>query len=207
MGRCCVIPSRIIPPKANFKLQKKNGESPRTPLICTNSVTYTASKIHLLPMSKLTPGDPAPDFALPNQDGQTIRLHDYQGKSSLVLFFYPKDESPGCTMEVCSFRDQYEAFTEAGAEVIGISGDSVASHKSFASQRRLPFQLLSDRRQQVSKQYGVKSSMMGLLRGRETFVIDKAGIIRYRFASQMDIFKHIQASLQIIKDLAKAPNP
>ncbi len=146
-------------------------------------------------------GDKAPAFSLANQEGQTIHLADYQGQKSLVIYFYPKDETPGCTKEACSFRDSYEAFMDAGAEVIGISADSVASHQAFAENRRLPFQLLSDPDKAVSNAYGVKGALLGLFPGRETFVVDKKGIIRHHFVSQTQIDKHIKEALKIVKTL------
>ncbi len=151
-------------------------------------------------MASLALGTPAPDFQLPNQHGETISLSQYQGKP-LVVYFYPKDETPGCTAEACGFRDQYEDFVQAGAEVIGISADSVDSHARFAQGRRLPFQLLSDPRGQVAKAYGVKASMLGLLPGRETFVIDGEGRVRHHFSSQFRIQGHIGEALKVIRSL------
>ncbi|MEO1451123.1 MAG: peroxiredoxin, partial [Bacteroidota bacterium] len=113
----------------------------------------------------------------------------------------PKDETPGCVKEACSFRDSYEAFQEAGAEVIGVSADSVASHKRFEAKRRLPFQLLSDTGKKITKLYGVEGAMFGLLAGRETFVIDREGIIRHRFASQLQIDAHIDDALKVLQSL------
>ncbi|MEO0470149.1 MAG: peroxiredoxin [Bacteroidota bacterium] len=152
-------------------------------------------------MDKLKIGDVAPDFSLPNQEGKNVSLQQFQGQKHVVLYFYPKDETPGCTAEACGFRDQYEAFTDAGAEVIGVSADSIESHQSFARHRRLPFQLLSDPDNAIRKKYGVKSGMFGLLPGRETFVIDKEGKVRHRFASQIQIQSHIKEALQVIKEL------
>lgn len=152
-------------------------------------------------MASLRLGDPAPDFSLLNQEGQPVQLADYRGQRHVVLYFYPKDETPGCTAEACGFRDQYEVFQEAGAEVIGVSADSVASHLAFARNRRLPFQLLSDPDQATARAYGVSSSLLGLLPGRETFVIDQQGIIRHRFASQFRIQSHIDDALRILRTL------
>ena len=152
-------------------------------------------------MPKLNVGDKAPAFELLNQEGETIALSDYHGKNHVVLYFYPKNETPGCTKEACSFRDSYEAFTEAGAEVIGVSADSVESHKLFALNRFLPFQLLSDPRRKVHKLYGVSGSLFGLIPGRETFLIDKQGIIQHHFASQLNIDPHIQDALKKLGEL------
>ena len=152
-------------------------------------------------MARLGIGDAAPDFSLPNQDNETIKLSQFKDSKHVVLYFYPKDETPGCVKEACSFRDSYEAFQQAGAEVIGVSADSVSSHKKFESRRRLPFQLLSDADKKVAKMYGVEGAMFGLLPGRETFVIDKEGVIRHRFASQFQIDAHIDDALKVLQSL------
>jgi peroxiredoxin Q/BCP len=145
-------------------------------------------------------GDTAPDFTLPNQEGQPVALHDLLGKGPIVLYFYPKDESSGCTAEACSFRDSYEAFLTAGAEVIGVSGDSAQSHQSFAQHHRLPFILLSDGDGVVRKQYNVTPTL-GLIPGRVTFIIDQKGIIRQRFSSQIAPTKHVTEALRVIEQI------
>lgn len=147
-------------------------------------------------------GDPAPDFTLPTQKtGETFHLHDMIGKSALVLYFYPKDDTPGCTSEACAFRDSYETFKQAGAEVIGISSDSGESHRQFASKYQLPFILLSDKGGALRKTYGVPTTL-GLLPGRVTYVIDKEGIVRHIFSSQTNIDKHITEALAIVQSIA-----
>src|SRR5260221_14398258 len=113
-------------------------------------------------------GDHAPDFTLPNQSGEPVRLSDFLGKTDIVLYFYPKDDTSGCTTEACSFRDSYEVFKDAGAEVIGVSSDSAESHQRFAAKNRLPFILLSDAGGALRKRYGV-STTFGLLPGRVTY--------------------------------------
>ena len=153
-------------------------------------------------MSTLSIGDLAPDFELMNQDGLSFRLSDILGKQKIVLYFYPKDETPGCTKEACSFRDSYEDFIDAGAEVIGVSSDSVQSHKNFQTDRRLPFQLLSDPKSKIAKMYGVSGGLFGLIPGRETFVINKEGKIHHKFSSQFQIDKHINDALKVVKELA-----
>jgi peroxiredoxin Q/BCP len=145
-------------------------------------------------------GDPAPDFTLPNQAGDPVSLHDFIGKSSVVLYFYPKDNTPGCTTEACAFRDSYEVFKEAGAEVIGISSDSADSHRQFTSKYRLPFVLLSDRHGAVRKRYEVPSTF-GLLPGRVTYIIDKQGIVRHIYSSQFAAEKHVPEALKTLKGL------
>ncbi len=148
--------------------------------------------------SKVEVGAPAPDFTLPNQEGQPVSLEDYKGKSAVVLYFYPKDNTPGCTAEACSFRDSYDVFKEAGAEVIGVSSDSEGSHQSFAARHGLPFVLLSDQGGKVRKLYGVPSTF-GLLPGRVTYVIDKDGIVRHVFNSQFGATKHVEEALKILQ--------
>ncbi|MFK7973181.1 MAG: peroxiredoxin [Bacteroidia bacterium] len=152
-------------------------------------------------MSRLMIGDPAPEFELENQEGKTVSLAQFEGNKTVVVYFYPKDETPGCVKEACSFRDQYEDFLEAGAEVIGISADSVNSHKLFTLSRRLPFVLLSDPKNKIRKAYGVANDMLGLIPGRETFVIDKYGKIQFRFASQSKIDQHVNDALRVVRKL------
>lgn len=145
-------------------------------------------------------GDTAPDFTLNSQSGDKIRLKDFIGKKTIVLYFYPKDGTPGCTAEACSFRDNYDVFKQAGAEVIGISSDAVESHSAFVLKYNLQFILLSDKDQTVRKLYGVPSTL-GLLPGRVTYVIDKKGIVRHIFSSQFNATKHISEALKVIKSL------
>jgi peroxiredoxin Q/BCP len=145
-------------------------------------------------------GATAPDFTLNDQDGNPVSLAGFRGKSNVVVYFYPKDDTPGCTKESCAFRDQFTAFSDVGAEVIGISSDSEASHKAFAQKHRLPFKLLSDRGAKVRSQFGVPSSF-GLLPGRVTYVIDKQGVIRHAFNSQINATKHVDEALHVLKTL------
>jgi len=145
-------------------------------------------------------GDKAPLFSLPDQTAKRVNLEDYIGKVNLVIFFYPKDESYGCTKEACSFRDNYEVFREAGAEVIGISPDDVASHQAFAANHKLPFILLSDKGRAVSEKYGVGKSL-GVLPGRVTFVVDKQGMIRMIFSSQLNFQKHTEEAIAALKQM------
>jgi len=146
----------------------------------------------------LTVGSAAPDFALSDQHGKLVRLSDFRGQKSVVVYFYPKDDTPGCTKESCSFRDQYTEFTDVGAEVIGISGDSEASHKAFADKHRLPFSLLADTSGEVRRAYKVPATL-GLLPGRVTFVIDREGVVRHAFNSQLNATKHVDEALAILK--------
>lgn len=143
-------------------------------------------------------GDHAPDFSLKDQHGVLFRLSEFHQKRYLVLFFYPKDDSYGCTKEACSFRDQYEDFKDAGAEVIGISSDDGASHRNFAARHGLPFRLLSDPGGKVALLYGVTKTL-GVLPGRVTFLIDPQGIIVKKFDSQFRFGKHVDEALEILK--------
>ena len=148
----------------------------------------------------LTVGDKAPPFTLSTADGRQVSLSDYRGRQPVVVYFYPKDDTPGCTAEACAFRDQYEDFKQAGAEVIGISSDAPEAHAKFASKHHLPFLLLSDRDGAVRKAYGVPATL-GLLPGRVTFVIDREGIIRHLFSSQFRATKHVSEAIRALKSL------
>ena len=143
-------------------------------------------------------GDHAPDFALPNQTGKSVRLGDLLSEHAVVLYFYPKDETQGCTAEACSFRDSYEVFKEAGAEVVGVSSDSVESHESFAAHHRLPFILLSDEGGAIRKLYGVPTTM-GMFPGRVTYIIDREGIVRHIFSSQIQFNRHVIEALDTLQ--------
>jgi len=149
----------------------------------------------------LAVGDAAPNFRLSTDNGSYVALEDFLGKQNVVVYFYPKDFTRGCTAEACSFRDSYEAFKDLGAEVIGISSDSQDSHRDFAQQHHLPFILLSDAEGSVRKAYGVKKSL-GLFAGRVSFVIDKKGIIRLIFSSQTRATAHVEEALNVLKSLS-----
>jgi len=145
-------------------------------------------------------GDKAPHFILNNQYGNPVDISHYIGKQALIIYFYPKNFTPGCTAEACSFRDSFEDFKDAGALVFGISSDSVKSHSRFAKKYRLPFAILSDPGGEIRKLYSVKSDLMGLLPGRETFVIDSQGVLQLRFKS-MQASRHLDKALKGIKNL------
>ena len=125
---------------------------------------------------QIAEGSPAPDFALPSDDGRTVKLSDYRGKQPVVLYFYPKDETPGCTKEACAFRDTLAEFKKSGVEVLGVSVDSVEAHQKFRQKENLNFTLLSDEKKEVTKQYGVLGTFG--IANRVTFVIDKTGTVR-----------------------------
>ena len=145
-------------------------------------------------------GDKAPDFALPSQTGDQVRLSDRLGERVVVLYFYPKDNTRGCTAEACAFRDSHEVFADAGAEVIGISSDSADKHAAFAGQHKLPFTLLSDAGGQVRKSYGVPS-VLGMLPGRVTYVIDRTGTVRHVFNSMTNIGGHVSDALTVVRQI------
>ena len=145
-------------------------------------------------------GQSAPDFTLKTTSGDTFRLADKRGRH-LVLYFYPKDDTPGCTAEACSFRDQYEDFQDLGADVVGISSDSEASHQKFTQKHRLPFPLLADAGGTVRKLYEVPRALLGLLPGRVTFVIDKDGVIQYIFNSLSGATDHVANAKEVLKKL------
>ena len=151
-------------------------------------------------VNNLKTGDKAPEFALQDQNGKLVSLNDFIGKTKLVVYFYPKDESYGCTKEACSFRDNYEDFKEAGAEVIGISADDEDSHKGFAANHKLPFILLADKDKKVAGLYGVRKTL-GILPGRVTFIIDKQGVIRGIYSSQVNYQKHVEEALEVLRKI------
>jgi len=153
---------------------------------------------------KVKVGYKAPDFTLSSQRGERVTLSQFFGKKNIVLYFYPKDETRGCTREAYEFRDKYEVFKDLGAEVIGVSSDDVESHESFAIRHNLPFILLSNKDKNVRRLYGVPSTF-GVIPGRVTYIIDKAGIVRHIFSSQFQPQKHIQKSIDVLKKL-DAPN-
>jgi peroxiredoxin Q/BCP len=150
--------------------------------------------------SSLKVGDPAPDFSLAAADGRTIALGDYRGKSAVVLFFYPKDDSPACTAEACSFRDSYQDFVKAGAAVIGVSSDPIGNHQAFAGKHRLPFPLLTDTKGALRTLYGVPRTL-GLIPGRVTYLIDREGIVRHIFSSQLRPLSHITEALKALEEI------
>jgi len=150
-------------------------------------------------MAEAKLGEAAPDFSLPDADGKTVNLSDFKGKKVVVVYFYPKDETPVCTTEACTFRDKYEALKTAGAEVIGISSDSADTHKKFAEHRKLPFILLSDDGGKVRKDWGVKGALGRP--GRTTYVIDKDGVVRMAFSSMTNGKKHVDKAVAEVNKL------
>lgn len=147
-------------------------------------------------------GDRIPGFSLPDQDDKMVRISDYIGKNNLVIYFYPKDKTAGCTAEACAFRDAFHEFKEIDAEVFGISADSVKSHKSFAQQHSLTFRLLSDSEKSVRRLFGVPGNLFGLIPGRVTYIVDKQGIVRGVYNSQLDPAGHVQKSLEKLQEIS-----
>lgn len=152
-------------------------------------------------MKKIEVGSQVPLFELKDQNGELFKIGEVLGKKNLVIYFYPKDDSPGCTKEACSFRDQFEVFADADAIIIGISAQSEESHFEFAEKYRLNYTLLSDTGNKVRKLFGVPSSFFGLIPGRVTYVVNKEGKIEYLFNSQIQAEKHVDEALRILQEL------
>jgi thioredoxin-dependent peroxiredoxin len=149
-------------------------------------------------------GDIVPDFSLKDQNGKLFDIADIRGKKKIVIFFYPQDGSLNCTKEACYFRDLSDVFEEADAVVVGISGQSVESHKQFAEQNQLNYTILSDTGNEVRKLFGVPGKVFGLVPGRVTYIADKSGKIVYIFNSQTDVMRHVDEALKICLLLKKA---
>ena len=154
-------------------------------------------------MSGLKEGDKVPVFKLPDQDGKMIDVAERIGKQPLVIYFYPKDFTSGCTMEAHAFREMYEAFQKEGAEVFGISSDDAESHKKFVVEHELPFTLLSDENNKVREMFGAFG--VGHTLGRVTYVVDKKGIVRMVFSSQLQPKKHVDESIRKVREIAIEP--
>lgn len=149
----------------------------------------------------LAKGDRVPEFELKDQNGDVFNIANVIGKKNLVIYFYPKDDTPECTKEACKFRDEFEVFTDLDAMVIGISADSPESHTEFIAKYNLPFTLLSDTENTVRAQFGVKGKFMDVIPGRVTFIADKKGIIQYVFDSMSNAEQHVEEAQKILKTL------
>lgn len=149
-------------------------------------------------MKEINVGDALPLFGAKDQHGNDFSIDSVLKKNVLVIYFYPKDDTPGCTKQACFFRDQYEDFKDLGAEVIGISGDNVQTHQKFAAEYKLPFVLLSDKDKNLRKLFGVPTNLLGLIPGRVTYVVDKEGIVRMVYES-MNAESHFPKVLEAIK--------
>lgn len=154
-------------------------------------------------MKQIRVGDIIPNFSLPDQDGNIVNISDYLGNKQLVIFFYPQDGSLGCTREACYFRDLMDVFEESGTEIIGISGQSVESHRNFALVNNLKYKLLSDSRNEVRSLFGVPSLIFGMIQGRVTYVTDRDGKVIFIFSSQFEIQRHADEALKICLLLKK----
>ncbi|MGZ3749787.1 MAG: peroxiredoxin [Mucilaginibacter sp.] len=159
-------------------------------LFCCGATAQSSKK-------SLVVGDTMPSFSLYDQNGKVFKSADYVGKSMLVVYFYPKDESMVCTKEACSFRDSFDQFSKAGAKVIGINGGSVASHKAFEQHYKLPFTLLSDPGDKVYDLFGVQRRLF--MSGRETFIIDLKGKIVYTHEAMLEGKAHADDALQFLR--------
>lgn len=147
-------------------------------------------------------GDTCPSFSLQNQDGQSINIKEYIGTKNIIIYFYPKDNTAGCTKEACSFRDAMQDLNNLDCEVFGISADSVESHKQFANQFRLTFNLLSDVGNSVRKSFKVPANLFGLIPGRVTYIVNKEGKVIHIINSQTNPDKHIKETIEVVKRLS-----
>ncbi|KAI3443516.1 hypothetical protein Pfo_000181 [Paulownia fortunei] len=193
-------------PKATFSqnlsLLSKSSQSQFHGLRLSNSshLSIPSASVKSSIVAKVTEGTQPPAFILKDQNGKPVSLSKFKGKP-VVVYFYPADETPGCTKQACAFRDSYEKFKKAGAEVVGISGDDSASHKAFAQKYKLPFTLLSDEGNKVRKEWGVPSDLFGALPGRQTYVLDKNGVCRLIYNNQFQPEKHIDETLKFLKSV------
>eukprot|EP00897_Mesotaenium_endlicherianum_P000973 jgi/Mesen1/10877/ME000093S10387 len=163
-------------------------------------LTTTRKQRSSVVVCKVAEGDTAPAFTLKDQNDRSVSLAKFKGKN-VVLYFYPADDTPGCTKQACSFRDAYTEFKKAGAEVVGVSSDSPESHRAFAKKHNLPYTLLSDEGGAVRKEWGIKGDFFGALAGRQTYVIDKKGIVKLVFNNQFQPEKHIDETLAILSEM------
>ena len=141
-----------------------------------------------------------PTFSLQDQNKNVVSSEELKDQA-VVIYFYPSDDTPGCTKQACSFRDNFTSFEDMGARVVGVSADSPTSHKKFAEKHRLPFTLLSDKDNKLRKQFGVPRSLFGTLPGRVTYVFDKNSKLVHTFNSQLNNKKHIDEALAHLKVL------
>jgi len=157
------------------------------------------SQLNMSGQNNIQVGDKIPVFSLKDQNGEEFDTSDYIGNTTMVIYFYPKDDTPGCTKEACKFRDSYEEFTDRNVKVIGISADDTQSHKDFAAKYNLPFTLLSDPDNKVRKLFGVKSNMFGMIPGRVTYIVNNKGIVQFMYDNMFNAEKHIDKALEALK--------
>jgi thioredoxin-dependent peroxiredoxin len=165
------------------------------------NIILSSLLITLLNMSAIQKGNSIPNLILADQNGKVYNLQKETKGKPTVVYFYPKDDTPGCTAEACSFRDNHEDFLEMGAVVIGISGDNPASHKKFAEKYNLPYTLLSDPKKEARKAFNVPTDLLGLIPGRVTYIFDKKGVCQGVFKSQTKATQHIDEALKILKSI------
>lgn len=180
--------------------------SPRPQRLAT-PVYRRANRVHLSPRAALGKGESLDNYSdyfrvLKSTSGSSVALSNFKGKKPVVVFFYPAASSPGCTKQACSFRDAYGKFVDAGAEVFGISSDDLDKNSKFAQEQRLPFPLLCDQGSFLRKSFGIKGDLLGLLPGRQTFIIDKSGKCVLSFNDQFGAEKHVGEALKVIEQIA-----
>ncbi|CAI7812206.1 unnamed protein product [Closterium sp. NIES-54] len=188
--------------KANARKGKGKGRKSKGPATASRRLSHLWKAFRV---SQVSVGNEAPPLSLADQNGRVFDLAKLKGKKSVVLYFYPADDTPGCTKQACSFRDSFEEFRKLGAEVVGISGDSPESHKLFAEKYSLPFTLLSDEGNAVRKEWGVPSDLFGVLPGRQTYVIDKKGVVQLIFNNQFQPEKHIDETIAVLEAQYEEP--
>jgi peroxiredoxin Q/BCP len=149
----------------------------------------------------ITIGSNCPEFTLLNQEGKEVNIQDFIGTKNIIIYFYPKDNTPGCTKEACSFRDSMQDLNNLDCEVFGISADSVSSHKAFSERFRLTFNLLSDENNLIRKQFKVPTNLFGIIPGRVTYIINKEGKVIHIINSQTNPEKHIKETIEVVKGL------
>ncbi|MCT4623615.1 MAG: peroxiredoxin [Schleiferiaceae bacterium] len=165
-------------------------------------VLFSAFGISLMAQKNgIAAGDKMPQFSLKDDQGLDYSPNQWEGKKNVVIYFYPKDDTPGCTKESCSFRDHKEEFDAVDAVIIGVSSDGKESHQKFKQKYNLTYTLLSDTKKEARKLFGVPTSLLGLIPGRVTYVFDKKGNCVKVFNSQTKPEKHIDESLEVLKAL------
>ncbi|KAL3332460.1 hypothetical protein AABB24_032836 [Solanum stoloniferum] len=185
----------------NLTIVSRSSQSQFYGLKVLHSPSFSApSSSRTSIVAKVNKGSAPPPFTLKDQDGKNVSLSKFKGKP-VVVYFYPADETPGCTKQACAFRDSYEKFKKAGAQVVGISGDDIESHKAFAKKYRLPFTLLCDEGNKVRKEWGIPGDLFGTLPGRQTYVLDKNGVVQLIYNNQFQPEKHIDETLKLLQSL------
>ncbi|KAM3301201.1 peroxiredoxin Q, chloroplastic [Capsicum chacoense] len=189
------------PLSQNLSIVSRSSHSQIYGLKLLNPPSFpTPSSTRTSIVAKVNKGSVPPSFTLKDQDGKNVSLSKFKGKP-VVVYFYPADETPGCTKQACAFRDSYEKFKKAGAQVVGISGDGPESHKAFAKKYRLPFTLLCDEGNKVRKEWGIPGDLFGTLPGRQTYVLDKNGVVQLIYNNQFQPEKHIDETLKLLQSL------